>query len=166
MAIHRERAITSAASNIDCPWFKAALAKHRSRTCRNPVLKNLADLRRHAARGRRPHLPFLRQCRTCKRTLTNKGIFENKHGNDGEICVDRPIDDNPHVQWMQLYDIACEQLDGKDKKRQPHKSCSVALSDFSLTSICSNITHSHTGAIGSSFTDAFAADTIFAINTT
>jgi len=104
-------------TNIDCPWHKAALAKRLPRTCRNPVIKNMSDLRRHAARGTRPHLSFLRQCRTCRKIFTSQRTFELEHGYTGEFCVEEAVDDDPLAQWRQLYNIAWEQLDDKDGRR-------------------------------------------------
>ncbi|KAF2683199.1 hypothetical protein K458DRAFT_51715 [Lentithecium fluviatile CBS 122367] len=105
-----DRTTAPAKPNIDCPWFKAAMAMHRPRTCRNPKLPHMTDVRRHMSRGRRPHVPFLRQCRTCKKIFLDQGVFENQHGCDGEHCTDHPVDDNPDAQWRELYSISCREL--------------------------------------------------------
>jgi hypothetical protein len=139
----RDRATTPAKPNIDCPWFQAALAKRRPRTCRNPVLRNMADLRRHAVRGRQPHMTFLRQCGTCRETFTNREVFESQHGNEGELCVDEALDDDAHSQWTQLYDIASEQLEGMSGTRHLCELHHTRSFNSILICLHSNISHSN-----------------------
>jgi len=115
-----DRVATPSITDIDCPWFIASVDMHFPRPCTNPFLENMSAVRRHATRGRKSHLPFLRQCRTCRKVFRDKHTFESRHGYTGEKCADRAITDNPQTQWKQLYNIACEQLDGLKSER---KSC-------------------------------------------
>jgi hypothetical protein len=126
--------ITPADSRFDCPWFQAALAKHRPRTCTNPILMNMVDLCRHAVSGREPHASFLRHCRHCKKHSTDQQVFKTEHGDDGELCIDEAIDDDAHSLWKQLYDLASEQLDEMEVTR--HSCESHVPRSFDLTLIC------------------------------
>jgi hypothetical protein len=109
-----DRSTTPHDPNIDCPWYNAAMAKNRPRTCRNPKLKDMAAVRRHIMRDRPPHLPFLKQCLHCKRLFLIQRVFERQHGYKGEICRDEPIENDLDAQWKQLYQIAREVLDNVD----------------------------------------------------
>jgi hypothetical protein len=113
--------LSSRKARIDCPFFRAAMDKRRPRTCRNPKLESMSDVRRHIGPDRQAHLPFLKQCRRCKNLFLERGPFEDKHGYQGEICEDIPVEDDLGEQWRQLYKLACEKLgrlDGNRRRRE------------------------------------------------
>jgi hypothetical protein len=116
-----DQGTTPLQTKIDCPWFRAAMVRHLPRTCRNPSMKNMSDVRRHAARGQRRHLPFLKQCQTCKRLFLDRNVFDTRHGDEGELCTDDPIPNDPQAQWKQLYSIACRQLDSMEGITNPRE---------------------------------------------
>ncbi|KAF2008143.1 hypothetical protein P154DRAFT_516864 [Amniculicola lignicola CBS 123094] len=64
-----------------CPVFVADTIMNRPHSCNGAEEKSMSDLRRHMTRGvrRRPHLSFLKLCRTCNEHILDKTEFREFH---------------------------------------------------------------------------------------
>ena len=73
--------------------------------------RSMAEVRRkmvRGSRGRPPHLQFLKLCPTCNEDITDRYVFEDEHGADGELCQNprkqRKGAAAKQEQWDGLYD--------------------------------------------------------------
>ncbi|ORX93469.1 hypothetical protein BCR34DRAFT_239543 [Clohesyomyces aquaticus] len=87
---------------LACPIFQADIILGRGHSCSSAgPAKNMSDIRRHLLRGKKPHLHFLKSCKTCKKHVLHQQEYETRHGQHcGKV---QPQRQSTETQWTLLF---------------------------------------------------------------
>ena len=98
-----------------CPSRKAQAKLGLPYTCGAAPVNTVSAVRTHLSRklpkGKPPHLPFLKLCKTCNEDILDEHEFETLHGKDGLKCETPRQQRKGNVGQQEQYDILCSKVE-------------------------------------------------------